>query len=150
MNPIARTYLSLPAFYADPRRRDSRERDFGLLWRSTRGPTYRAAWIQDTGELYLFQHAHTGAGSGAVHLVSGGFEAAELDALLDEWRDRVGRDGSLEWLLEAVTREEPGRTQAGSRPPARAPRRSSGSARDRTRRSGSSAGLRARTSHSAA
>jgi hypothetical protein len=149
MNPIARTYLSLAAFYADQRRRNSRERDIGLLWRSTRGPTYRAAWIQDTGELYLFQHAHTGAGSGAVHLVSGRFEAAELEAVLDGWRDRVGREASLEWLLQAVTRPEPGRTQAGSRPPARAPHRSSGSARDRTR-SGSTAGLRPRTSHSAA
>ena len=122
----------------------------GLLWRSTRGPTYRAAWIQDTGELYLFQHVHTGDGSGTVHLVSGRFEAAELEALLDGWRDRVGRKGSLEWLLDAVTRRESGRTQPGSRPPARAPRRPSGSALDRNLRSGSIAGLLARTSHSAA
>ena len=34
-DPIARTYLSLGAFYAsDPARRTSRERDVGLFWRS--------------------------------------------------------------------------------------------------------------------
>jgi hypothetical protein len=150
MKPIARTYLSLSAFYADQRRRDSRERDIGLWWRSSRGPTYRAAWIQDTGELYLFQHALTGPGSGSVHLVSGRFEAAELDRVLDGWRDHVGRDGSLEWLLEAVTRRERARTPAGSRPPARGTLRPSGSGRERSRRSGSTARPPARTAHSAA
>ena len=36
-DPIARTYLSLGAFYAsDPARRTSRERDVGLFWRSRR------------------------------------------------------------------------------------------------------------------
>ena len=62
-DPIARTYLSLGAFYAsDPARRGSRERDVGLFWRSRRGPTYRAAWVRDTQELYLFQHALGGPG----------------------------------------------------------------------------------------
>jgi hypothetical protein len=151
MNPIARTYLSLTAFYsADPLRRDSRERDVGLWWRSTRGPTYRAAWVQDTGELYLFQHAHTGPGSGAVHLVTGRFEAAELDRLLDGWRDRCGQPGSLEWLLEAVTPPERARTAAGSRPAARASRRPSGNAPGRNHRAGSSAGPPARRAHTAA
>jgi hypothetical protein len=151
MNPIARTYLSLSAFYAaDQRRRDSRERDIGLWWRSSRGPTYRAAWIQDTGELYLFQHALTGPGSSSVHLVNGRYDAAELDGLLEGWRDRVGRAGSLEWLLEALTQREPARTAAGSRPPARAPRRPTGSERERSPRSGNIVGLPARTAHTAA
>src|SRR5688572_16469323 len=52
-DPIARTYLSLGAFYAsDPDRRGSRERDVGLFWRSRSGPSFRAAWVRDTGELY--------------------------------------------------------------------------------------------------
>ena len=70
-DPIARTYLSLGAFYAsDPARRGSRERDVGLFWRSRSGPSFRAAWVRDTGELYLFQHALGGRGGGSVHLLA--------------------------------------------------------------------------------
>ena len=48
------TYPSLEAFYAgDRRRRSSRERDVGLWWRGRGGATYRAAWVQATGEVYL-------------------------------------------------------------------------------------------------
>jgi hypothetical protein len=50
-----RTYPSLAAFYsADERRIASRERDVGLWWReAVDGPLHRAAWVSDTGELYL-------------------------------------------------------------------------------------------------
>jgi hypothetical protein len=140
MKSISRTYLSLAAFYAaDARRRDSRERDVGLWWRSERGPTYRAAWVQDTGELYLFQH-----GSGAVHLVAGRYEAAELDRVLEGWRDRVGRDGSFEWMLETLRPAAPAGAPAGSRPAARAPRRPTENGPERSLRQGSSAGRQAR------
>ena len=98
--PIARTYLSLGAFYAsDPARRSSRERDVGLFWRSRQGPTYRAAWICDTGELYLFQHALGGRGGGSVHLLAPAMGEAELERRLAGWSDVCGREGSLEWLL---------------------------------------------------
>jgi len=151
MKPTARTYLSLSAFYAaDPRRRASRERDVGLWWRSARGPTYRAAWVRDTGELYLFQHALTGAGSGSVHLVSGRFDATDLDVLLEGWRDMCGREASLEWLLDAVTQRERAAQPAESHPAARAPRRPTGSGPERTRRPGSSAGPPPRRSRTAA
>jgi hypothetical protein len=144
MKPIARTYLSLSAFYAsDPRRRDSRERDVGLWWRSVRGPTYRAAWIQDTGELYLFQHALTGPGSGSVHLIAGTFTAAELDTRLAGWQERCGHPGSLEWLLEAVSGDA-ARRQAPHRT-VRASRRPSGSGPRRLLPSGSILGPPART-----
>jgi hypothetical protein len=44
MSLIARSYPSLDAFYdADRRRRRSRERDVGLIWRGTGGATFRAA-----------------------------------------------------------------------------------------------------------
>jgi hypothetical protein len=99
-DPIARTYLSLGAFYAsDPARRGSRERDVGLFWRSRRGPTYRAAWVRDTGELYLFQHALGGPGGGSVHLLAPMLDEAELERRLDGWADVCGRHGSLEWLF---------------------------------------------------
>jgi hypothetical protein len=139
MKPIARTYLSLAAFYAsDPRRRDSRERDVGLWWRSVRGPTYRAAWIQDTGELYLFQHALTGPGSGSVHLIAGTFAAGELDVRLAGWQERCGRPGSLEWLLEAISGDAAKRREP--RPTVRASRRPSGSGPRRLLPSGSMLG----------
>jgi hypothetical protein len=145
MKPISRTYLSLAAFYAaDPRRRDSRERDVGLWWRSVRGPTYRAAWVQDTGELYLFQHALTGPGSGSVHLIRGTFTSAEVDRRLAGWEDQCGRAGSLEWLLAAVSRFADGAPDRAARPEARASRRSSGSAPGRWLPAGSMAGPRAR------
>ena len=147
MKPIARTYLSLSAFYAaDPRRRASRERDVGLWWRSHRGTTYRAAWVQDTGELYLFQHALAGPGGGSVHLVAEGIDAADLDARLAGWRDHVGQPDSLEWLLEAVSRPEPARTGPAASSTARAPRRPSGIAPERALRPGSSGGHQPRRS----
>jgi hypothetical protein len=44
MSLITRSYPSLDAFYdADRRRRRSRERDVGLIWRGTGGATFRAA-----------------------------------------------------------------------------------------------------------
>jgi hypothetical protein len=111
--PIARTYLSLGAFYAsDPARRGSRERDIGLFWRSRSGPSFRAAWVRDTGELYLFQHALGGRGGGSVHLLRPRLDEAELERRLVGWADVCGRDGSLEWLLARVQDEPPGAERA--------------------------------------
>jgi hypothetical protein len=107
-HPISRTYLSLGAFYAsDPARRHSRERDVGLFWRSRQGPTYRAAWVRDTRELYLFQHALGGRGGGSVHLLEPPLSEPELELRLAGWEDVCGREGSLEWLLERMAGEPP-------------------------------------------
>jgi hypothetical protein len=120
-DPIARTYLSLGAFYAsDPARRNSRERDVGLFWRSRQGPTYRAAWVCDTGELYLFQHALGGRGGGSVHLLAPAMDEAELERRLAGWADVCGREGSLEWLLarmgDGPREPEPAPTRRFRRP----------------------------------
>ena len=67
-----RTYLSLGAFYGADRRRDaSRERDYGLWWRGDgpHDPTYRAAWIEETGELYVMQYEGT-PGGGRVDVLA--------------------------------------------------------------------------------
>ena len=102
-DPIARTYLSLGAFYAsDPARRTSRERDVGLFWRSTQGPSFRAAFVHDTGELYLFQHALGGRGGGSVRLFAERMTERELDVRLAGWEDVCGSVGSYEWLLERM------------------------------------------------
>jgi hypothetical protein len=107
-HPIARTYLSLGAFYAsDPARRHSRERDVGLFWRSHQGLTYRAAWVRDTHELYLFQHALGGRGGGSVHLLRPTLAEPELERRLAGWADVCGREGSLEWLLARMQEGPP-------------------------------------------
>jgi len=117
-DPISRTYLSLGAFYAtDPARRSSRERDVGLYWRSRSGPSCRAAWVRETGELYLFQHALGGRGGGSVHLLAPTMDEAELERRLAGWRDVCGRDGSLEWLLARM-----GDLPPDAEPPRRFPR----------------------------
>jgi hypothetical protein len=107
------TYLSLGAFYgADPVRRASRERDLGLWWRAPgRGPTYRAAWVQATGEVYLVQHGLTGHGSGHVEVLAHIPHPDAVETQLAGWRDEVGKPGSLRWLRErlgeGVVRERP-------------------------------------------
>ena len=68
------TYLSLGAFYAADKRRDiSREHDMGLWWLGDdwHAPRFRAAWVAQTGELYLMQHEGT-AGGGRVDVVATG------------------------------------------------------------------------------
>jgi len=62
-----RRYASLERFYsADPRRVRSREQDVGLWWRDTTdGPLHRAAWIAETGELYLARLGPDGSVAGA-------------------------------------------------------------------------------------
>jgi len=108
-DPIARTYLSLGAFYAsDPARRASRERDVGLFWRARNGSSFRAAWVRDTGELYLFQHALGARGGGSVHLLAPPMDEREMERRLVGWQDVCGRDGSLEWLLARVQDLPPG------------------------------------------
>jgi hypothetical protein len=120
-DPIARTYLSLGAFYAsDPARRGSRERDIGLFWRARSGSSYRAAWVRDTRELYLFQHAFGGRGGGSVHLLTPPLDEAELERRLAGWQEVCGRESSLEWLLARFQDLPPDGTPS---PPARRPRR---------------------------
>lgn len=89
------------AFYAaDPRRRASAERDFGLRWRSATGATYRAAWIADTEELYSVRHS--GASERAEVRVLARVGAELLDCVLAGWRRICDSDepGSYEWLVE--------------------------------------------------
>ena len=89
------------AFYAaDARRRPSRERDFGLRWRSRTGATYRAAWIADTQELYSVRHS--GANDDAEVTVLARVGAEVLERVLAGWRRICDSDepGSYEWLVE--------------------------------------------------
>ncbi|MFN8035625.1 MAG: hypothetical protein U0V73_06810 [Acidimicrobiia bacterium] len=49
-----RRYSDITDFYdADPRRRESKELEFGNQWHDAAGYRYKLSWVEDTGELYL-------------------------------------------------------------------------------------------------
>ena len=100
------TYLSLGAFYAGERRRGtSGERDVGLWWRAA-GPlarSYRAAFVEATGELYVMQHESM-RGGGQVQVLGRFDSFAELHRVVAGWEDVCGEPGSIDWLLARVGR----------------------------------------------
>jgi hypothetical protein len=92
------SYRSLSNFYlADPRRIGSRERDLGLWWRVGRnGPSYRAAWVRDTGELYVARLGFPKE-QGEVRLL-GQANDEELEEALEGWADVCPQPDSMTWL----------------------------------------------------
>jgi hypothetical protein len=100
--PVRERYDSLARFYnADERRVRSRELDVGLWWREELdGPLHRAAWVSDTGELYLVRLGPAAEGGGAVEVLARLEDRSLLDGALDGWRDRCGEPDSLQWLRE--------------------------------------------------
>jgi hypothetical protein len=112
MIPMPTSYSSLSRFYAaDELRHGSSEVDLGLRWRSS-GATFRAAWVQATGEVYLFEHIRPGGGGGTVHVLGRRFDAGSLLAAFCGWRDVCGRPESLSWLLERSAFTAPSRMAA--------------------------------------
>jgi hypothetical protein len=99
-------YPTLVAFYsADPARLDSRERDVGLWWRSGKdGPMHRAAWVEDTGELYLVRLGPASEGGGAVEVIARTADPRRLERALSGWQERCGMPGSLQWLRVRAAR----------------------------------------------
>jgi hypothetical protein len=93
-------YSSLPGFYAaDTRRVRSRERDVGLWWRDdVGGPLHRAAWIAETGELYLVRLGPPDEGGGQVEVLAIVRDRDSLERALAGWRERCGERRSLGWL----------------------------------------------------
>ncbi len=65
-------YSSLSGFYNDDARRmQLAERDVGLWWREDAdGPLHRAAWVSETGELYLVRLGAPEQGGGAVEVLA--------------------------------------------------------------------------------
>ena len=100
------TYLSLGAFYAADKRRDiSREHDVGLWWLGDdwHAPRFRAAWVAQTGELYLMQHEGT-AGGGQVEVLGRFRSFAELHRRMRGWEEVCGEPGSIDWLFSRAPR----------------------------------------------
>lgn len=107
MAPCAQgRYPSLESFYnADPRRVRSRESDIGLWWREgATGPLHRAAWVSDTGELYLVRLGPSDEGGGTVEMLAEEADRERLEDALAGWRERCGEPRSLGWLRERAGR----------------------------------------------
>ena len=98
-------YESLARFYnADERRLRSREHDVGLWWLDDPdGPLHRAAWVSDTGELYLVRLGPSADGGGRVEVLASVAERELLERVLAGWRERCGQPGSLAWLRERAS-----------------------------------------------
>lgn len=107
-------YSSLAGFYrADDRRLASRELDVGLWWREgENGPLHRAAWVSDTGELYLVRLGPGAQGGGRVEVLARVADRVRLESALEGWREHCGEPRSLAWLRERVARLG-GRARAG-------------------------------------
>ena len=99
-------YSSLTGFYAaDSRRVRSRECDVGLWWREdAHGPLHRAAWVIDTGELYLVRLGPSDEGGGQVEVLATVAERERLESELAGWRERCGEPRSLAWLRARAAR----------------------------------------------
>lgn len=110
----AERYRSLTSFYnADERRVRSREHDVGLWWREgVAGALHRAAWVSDTGELYLVRLGAASAGGGCVEVLARVESLESLEDVLEGWRERCGEPRSLQWLRERVARMLPARSGA--------------------------------------
>jgi len=99
--PKNTTYGSIGDFiYARRERVYSRERDVGLRWRDG-GALHRAAWIEDTGELYLVQLGPPHEGGDRVELLAAGVAIEDLEEAVSGWREAQD-DGehSLDWLRD--------------------------------------------------
>jgi hypothetical protein len=104
--PTLGRYRSLANFYtADPRRIHSRELDVGLWWREdVDGPLHRAAWVSDTGELYLVRLGPDAEGGGRVEVLATVEDRERLESLLEGWCGHCGEPRSLTWLRSASAR----------------------------------------------
>ena len=92
------------AFVAeDARRGRSDQLDLGATWREQgSNDAWRLSWVRDTGELYVCRADGYDGECSDVRLLAVVQREADLDALLEGWRDlRTDPDG-LSWLLGRV------------------------------------------------
>jgi hypothetical protein len=102
----ANRYQSLSNFYrADVRRESSPEQDVGLWWRiGAHGPVYRAAWVRETGELYVTRLGRLQDGSREVVVLGRARDRSQLEAVLEGWQDVCSQPDSMTWLRHRAAR----------------------------------------------
>jgi hypothetical protein len=112
----ANRYESLSNFYrADSRRRSSREQDVGLWWRvGAHGPVYRAAWVRETGELYVTRLGTLQDERGEVVVLGRAHERSQLEEVLRGWQDVCPQPDSMTWLRHRAASLEPAEKPARS------------------------------------
>ena len=104
MNPLP-TWPDEVAFVADDARRGTSDQvDLGATWRAAgSNDAWRLSWLRDTGELYLCRADGYDGSCTDVHLIAVVRREADLDAMIDGWRElRFDPDG-LSWLLGRVS-----------------------------------------------
>jgi DNA-directed RNA polymerase subunit RPC12/RpoP len=119
------TYASMEDFVSDDvDRLGSREIDFGVLWRDGTEGSYRAAWIEATGELYVVQAGPPSRGGGHVEVL-GATDRVGVEAALAGWQDRARNHASIAWIRRRAA-ALPRISRRPRRPPAAAPAAGSG------------------------
>jgi hypothetical protein len=113
-------FASLLEFYAaDAARGSSAEVDYGRPWRTGAfGPTYRVAWLQDTGELFAVRLGGIRADGGQVELLAHVPDAGVLADMVAGWSDVCGTFDSMRWLRGRVAVAHPLKRRYGWAPAA--------------------------------
>jgi hypothetical protein len=108
-------FPSLREFLAEhPARAAAPEVAYGHPWRTVRfGPTYRAAWLPSTGELFAVRLGPNHAGGGRVELLARVPDPAVLADMLKGWREACGTFDSMRWLRARVAPADPLRPATG-------------------------------------
>jgi hypothetical protein len=89
--------LTLQEVYAsDPQRARSREVRYGGLWPEVAPvPTYRLAWVEDTGELSAVELSEPDEGQDPVEVLGVLWSQPQVEACLAGWSERCGGQRSL-------------------------------------------------------
>ena len=100
MNALSHWDDELAFHAADPRRRTSAEVDLGATWRwDGSNDAWRLSWIRDTGELYLCRSDGYDGSCTDVSVLAVVTREADLDALLDGWREFKTDPDGLSWVV---------------------------------------------------
>ena len=84
---------------ADPRRRTSAEVDLGACWRRAgSNDAWALTWLAGTGELYVCRADGYAGSCTDVAVLAVVPREADLDALLDGWREQRDDPDGLGWL----------------------------------------------------
>lgn len=94
---------SYSSWVAAPARRVA-HRDFGAAWTGDDATTtHRLSWVPTTGELYVT--SSRGLGEPLVEVLGVFASAADVEAAVPDWTERMQSEGSLYWLRDSVARE---------------------------------------------